>query len=107
MFLPPGFGQRQEAYNQIPQRRQRQNGRVWARRGREVGTGHRDVTVLIWGDFDLGMTHVSRQTGQPGKLERSSEKGMAGVGNGDLPLAFLLDERGITLGGFCPCPWVQ
>jgi hypothetical protein len=99
MFIPPGLGQRQEAYNQILQGRQGQNSGFGARGGREVGTGHRDVTVLIRSDLDLGMANVARQTSQTSKLQRSSEERMRGVRDGDLPFALLQDERGITLGG--------
>lgn len=99
MFLPPGFGQRQETYSQIPQGRQRQNSGFRASCGREVGAGHRDIAVLIRGDLDLGMADVVGQTSQAGKLQRSSEERMSGVGDCDFPFAFLQDERGVTLGG--------
>jgi len=105
MFLPPGFGQRQEAYNQILQGGQGQKGGFRARRGREIAAGYGDVTILVRSDLDLGMAHVARQTGQPGEFQRSSEERMAGVVNCDFPLAFLLDQRGITLGEVFPFRW--
>ena len=81
------------------QGRQGQNGGFRSRCGGNVGTGHGNVSILVRSDFNLGVTHIPRQTGQPGQFQRFPEKRMARVRNGDPPLAFLLDERGIALGG--------
>lgn len=75
--------------------------------GGEVGAGDGDVSDQVGEDFDLTVTDVSREPGEPGELESLAEEGMTRIGDGDLPLAFLRDQRGITLGEvslFRDCP---
>lgn len=66
--------------------------------GGEVGTGDGNVRDQVGEDLDLAMTDVSWEPGEPGERERLAEEGMTRIGDGDLPLAFLRDQRGITLG---------
>jgi hypothetical protein len=64
----------------------------------EVGAGDGDVGDPAREDFDLAVTDVSRQTSEPGELQCPAMEGMTGIGDCDLALAFLRDQRGITLG---------
>ena len=75
-----------------------EDGGLGAGLGGEVGTGDGDVGDQVGEDLDLAVTDVSREPGEPGELERLAEERMTGIGDGDLPLAFLRDQRGITLG---------
>jgi hypothetical protein len=75
-----------------------EDGRFGAGFGGEVSAGDGDVCDQAGEDFDLAVTDVSREAGEPGQLERLAEERMTGIGDGDLPLAFLRDQRGITLG---------
>ena len=75
--------------------------------GGEIGTGAGDVRDQVGEDFDLAVTDVSREPGEPGEFESLAEEWVAGIGDSDLPLAFLRDQRGITLGEVSPfrdCP---
>lgn len=81
-----------------------QDGGLGARFGGEVGTGDGDVDDEAREDFDLAVTDVPRETGEPRELERPAEKGMTGIGDGDLTLAFLRDQRGITSVEVCRSP---
>ena len=66
--------------------------------GGEVGAGDGDVGDQAGEDLDLAVTDVPREMGEPRELERPAEEGMTGIGDSDLTLAFLRDQRGITLG---------
>jgi hypothetical protein len=63
----------------------------------EVGAGDGDVDDPTREDLGLAVTDVSRQTSEPRQLECPAVEGMAGIGDGNLALAFLRDQRGITL----------
>ena len=71
----------------------------------KVGAGDGDVGDQAGKDFDLTVTDVSREAGEPRQPEGLAEEGMAGVSDGDLPLAFPRDQRGITLGEVSPSRW--
>ena len=75
-----------------------EDGGLGAGFGGEIGAGDGDVGDQAREDFDLAVTDVSREPGEPRQLERLTEEGMTGVGDSDLALAFLRDQRGITLG---------
>jgi hypothetical protein len=64
----------------------------------EIGTDDGDVSDQAREDLDLAVTDVSRESGKPGQPERLAEGRMTGIGDSELPLAFLRDQRGITLG---------
>ncbi len=81
-----------------------EDGGFGARLGGEVGTDDRDVSDQVGEDLDLAVTDVSREPGESGELERLAEEWMTGIGDGDLPLAFLRDQRGITPGEVSPSP---
>lgn len=81
-----------------------ENGGLGAGFGREIGGGDGDVRDQAGENFDLAVADVSREPGEARQLERLAEEGMAGVGDRDLPLAFLRDQRGITLGEVYPNP---
>jgi hypothetical protein len=80
-----------------------QDSRFRARFGGEVGTGDGNVSDQTREDFDLAVADVSRESGDPRELEDPAEERMTGIGDGDLPLALLRDQRGITLGEVFPC----
>jgi hypothetical protein len=77
-----------------------QDGGFGAGFGGEVGAGDGDVGDPAREDFDLAVADVSGQPGEPGQLQCPAVEGMAGIGDGDLALAFLRDQRGITLDEF-------
>src|SRR5512135_19755 len=74
-----------------------QDGGFGAGFGGEIGASDGDVGNPAREDFDLAVTDVSRQTGESRQLECPAVEGMAGIGDGNLALAFLRDQRGITL----------
>jgi hypothetical protein len=65
----------------------------------QVSAGDGDIADLTGGEFDLAMADVSGQTCQPGQLQDAAVKRMAWVGDGDLALVHLRDQRCITLAG--------
>lgn len=75
-----------------------QNGGLRAGFGREVGAGHRDIGDLAREDFNLTMTDMTWKNGEPRERESLAAEGMARISDGDLTLAFLRHQRGITLG---------
>jgi hypothetical protein len=75
-----------------------QDGGFGAGFGGEVGAGDGDVSDPAREDFDLAVTDESRQTSESQQLQRPAVEGMTGIGDGDLALAFLRDQRGITVG---------
>jgi hypothetical protein len=84
-----------------------QDGGFRARFGGEVGAGDGNVSDQAREDFDLAMADVSREAGHPRELKCPAEEGMTEIGDGDVALAFLRDQRGITLGEVSPsrdCP---
>src|SRR5512135_1767194 len=81
-----------------------QDGGFGAGFGGEVSAGDGDISDPTREDFDLAVTDMSRQTCESRQLERPAVEGMAGIGDGDLALAFLRDQRGITLDEFSPPP---
>ena len=66
-----------------------EDGGLGAGLGGEVGAGDGDVGDQVGEDLDPAVTDVSREPGEPGELERLAEEWMTGIGDGDLPLAFL------------------
>ena len=80
----------------------RQNRGFGAGFGGEVGAGDWDVSDQAGEDFDLAVTHMSREAGEAGQLERLAEERMTGIVDSNRPLAFLRDQRGITLGEVFP-----
>jgi hypothetical protein len=75
--------------------------------GGEIGAGDGDVGDHAGEDFDLAVADMAREAGEPRQLERLAEERMTGIGDGDFSLAFLRDQRGITLGEVSPfrdCP---
>jgi hypothetical protein len=70
--------------------------------GGEIGAGDGNVGDHAGEDLDLAVADMAREAGEPGQLERLAEEGMAGIGDSDFSLAFLRDQRGITLGEVCP-----
>jgi hypothetical protein len=80
-----------------------QDGRLGAWFCGEVGAGDGNVGDQSRDDFDLTMPDVSGKTGKARELECPAEEGVRGIVDSDLPLAFLRDQRGITLGEFFPC----
>src|SRR5512135_414261 len=74
-----------------------QDGGLGAGFGGEVGAGDGDVGDPAREDFDLAMANVSGQPSESRQLQGPAIEGMAGIGDGDLALAFLRDQRGITL----------
>jgi hypothetical protein len=66
-----------------------QNGGLKAGFGREVGAGDRDIGDLAREDFNLAMTDMARQNGEPREREGPAVEGMTRIGDGDLTLAFL------------------
>lgn len=75
-----------------------QDGGFGAGFGGEIGRGDWDEPDLAWEDFDLTMTNVTRQAGEPGESHGSAVEGMRWISDGDFTLALLCDQRGITLG---------
>jgi hypothetical protein len=67
--------------------------------GGEVRAGDWDVGDLAGKDFDLAVADVPGKASESRELQGPSVEGMAGIGDGDLTLAFLYDQRGITMGG--------
>src|SRR5215203_3652318 len=59
------------------------------RPAREMGGGDRDVPDLAGKDLDLTVPDMSGEVGQSRQLQCPAEEGMAGIGDGDFPLAFL------------------
>jgi hypothetical protein len=78
-----------------------QDGRFRARFDGEVGAGNGNVSDQAREDFDLAMTDMSGESGNPRELECPLEEGMGWIGDGDFTLAFLRDQRGITLSEVC------
>jgi hypothetical protein len=76
----------------------RKHGRFGAGFDGEIGAGDGDIGDQSGKDFDLAVTDVARQAGDPRQEKCLAEEGMRGIGDGDLPFAFLRDQRGITLG---------
>ena len=105
MVAPPSWAHSLEGGEQGFNGDDGEDGRFGAGFGAEVGAGDGDVSAQAGEDFDLAVTDVSREAGEPGELERLAEEGMTGVGDGDLPLAFLRDQRGITLGEVSHVPF--
>src|SRR5262249_8418495 len=68
------------------------------------GAADRNVGDLIRGNLDLAMADVSWQIRQANQLQDPAIQGMARIGNSDLALAHLGDQRCITLAGACPSP---
>jgi hypothetical protein len=103
MVVPPSGTDSLEGGHQGFNGDEGQDGGFRARFGGEVGAGDGNVSDQAREDFDLAVADVSRKSGDPRKLEGLTEEGMTGIGDGDLPLALLRDQRGITLGeGFPP-----
>jgi hypothetical protein len=75
-----------------------QDGGLGAGFGGEIGAGDGDVGDHAGENFDLAMADMAREAGEPRQLERPAEERMTGIGDGDFSLAFLRDQRGITLG---------
>ena len=87
-----------------------QNGGFGAGFGGEIGASDGDVGDPAREDFDLTVTDVPRQTSESRQLQCPAVEGMAGIGDGNLALAFLRDQRGITLDEvwrcrLCAAPW--
>ncbi len=80
-----------------------EDGRFGAGFGGEVGAGDGNVGDQARKNFNLTMTDMSREPGESGQFERLAKERMTGIGDGNLPLAFLRDQRGITLGEVSPC----
>jgi hypothetical protein len=93
-----------EGGNQLFNAGQGQDGRFGAGLDREIGAGDWDVGDLSWKDFDLTVTDVSWEASETRELQCPAIEGMRRVGDGNLALAFLRDQRGITLGEVCPSP---
>jgi hypothetical protein len=70
--------------------------------GGEIGAGDGDVGDHAGEDFDLAVADMAREAGESRQLERLAEERMTGIGDGDFSLAFLRDQRGITLGEVSP-----
>ena len=78
-----------------------QNGRFRTRFNGQVGARDGDVSDQAGENFDLTMANMSWESGDPRELVCSAEEGMSGILDSDVALAFLRDQRGITLGEFC------
>jgi hypothetical protein len=84
-----------------------QNGRFRVRFGGQVGARDGDVSDQAREYFDLTMANMSWESGDPRELVCPAEERMSGIVDGDVALAFLRDQRGITLGEvflFRGCP---
>jgi len=66
-----------------------QNGGLRVGFGRQVGADDGDVGDLARQDFNLAMTDMAWQHGEPRERESPAVEGMTGIGDGDLTLAFL------------------
>jgi hypothetical protein len=97
--LPPGGGHSLEDGDQLGNGSCRQNGWLRTRLGRQVRAGDRDESELTREDFDLAMADVSGQMRQPCQLQNAAIKRMTRIGNGDLALAHLSDQRCIAVAG--------
>ena len=107
MARPPGGGHSLEGGDQFGHGAGRQDRGLGTRLCRQVGAGDGDVGDHAREDFDLAVADMSGQASKSRQLERPAEEGMAGIGDGDFSLAFLRDQRGITLGEvslFRGCP---
>jgi hypothetical protein len=102
MVGPPGYGYSLEGRNQFGNGSRGQNGRFRAGLCGQIGATDRNVGELIGEKLDLAMADVSGQIGDSSQLQDSAEQRMTRIGNGDLTLAYLRNQRGITLAGFCP-----
>jgi hypothetical protein len=98
MVAPPSAACSLEGGDQLLNGGAGQDGGFGTGFGGEVGAGDGDVGDPAREDFDLAVTDVSRQTSEPRELQCPAVEGMTGIGDGDLALAFLRDQRGITLG---------
>jgi hypothetical protein len=97
MVAPPSAACSLEGGDQLLNGGEGQDGGFGTGFGGEVGAGDGDVGDPSREDFDLAVTDMSRQTSEPRQLECPAVEGMAGIGDGNLALAFLRDQRGITL----------
>ena len=70
----------------------------------QVGAGDGDVAELAGGQLDLAMADVTWQMRQAHQAQDPAVQRVARVGNGDVALAHLSDQRCITLAGVCPFP---
>ncbi len=64
-----------------------------------IGAGNRDEAVLTWENLDLAVTNMAGEIGNAGEFQSATEQRVCRIRDGDLPVAFLSDQRGITLGG--------
>jgi hypothetical protein len=96
MAVPPSGAVSMEGGHQLLNGGDGQDGRLGTRLGGEVGAVDRDVAELAGEDLDLAVADVAGQAGESRELQRPAEEGVGGVGNGDLALAFLRDQGGIT-----------
>ena len=97
MVAPPSHAYSLEGGDQLFNGREGEDGRFRVRFRREIRAADRDETDLARQDFDLTVTDVSRESSESRELQRPTVEGMARIGDGDLALAFLGNQRGITL----------
>ena len=99
MARPPGGGHSLEGGDQFGHGGVGQDGGLGVRLVGQVGAGDGDVADLTGSKLDLTMADVSRQVRQADQAQDPAIKRMARIGNGDLALAHLRDQRCITLAG--------
>ena len=107
MVAPPCLPHSLEGRNQLFNGNWSEDGWFWAGFRRKISAADGDETKLARKNFNLAVTDMSRKTSQPRKLQHSAVEGMTRIGNGDLALAFLRNQRGITLGGVFRFRWAQ
>ena len=101
MAGPPGWHYSLEGRHQFRNRSCRQERGFKGRFGGEIGAADGNVRILTGNEFDLAMADVSWQVGEARQLQDPAVQGMTGIGNRDLALARLCDQRCITLAGVC------
>ena len=103
MSGPPSCGYSLEGGHQFRNSSRGQDGRFTARFAGKVGAADRDVAELAGSDLDLTMANVSGQLRQSCQLENPTIQRMARIGDSNLALAHLRNQRCITLAGVCRC----
>jgi hypothetical protein len=104
MARPPGGGHSLEDSDQLGHGAAGQDGGLGTWLGGQIGAGDGEVAELAGGEFDLAMADLTRQVRQAYQLQDPAIQRMARVGNGDVALAHLRDQRCITLAGVSPSP---
>ena len=104
MALPPGGGHSLEDGDQFGHGIAGQDRGLGTWLGGQIGAGDGDVAELARSEFNLAMADMARQVRQAYQLENSAKQRMTRIGDSDLALAHLRDQRCITLAGVCRLP---